>query len=175
MNKQPETLVLGIPGRLVVCEVQGPSGFWSKSSNMTAGVARTTTHLQYLKCNVQKRRIRGSQSLIQHNTPTMHANGAYHGSSAPAVSSKRMTYGSLSSQNREGRERQELFAGADPYRSPYQQQQQVPQEELNNEQLMRQAVAEHKDTTATAHRARQVVGLSLLCCGMHIDQLVLTV
>lgn len=153
MNKQPKTVGLQF---LMGCEVQGPSGFWS-SSNMTAGVARTTTRSQCARSKVYRQRIRGSHSLIQPNTPTMHAgNGAYHGSSAPAVSSKRMTYGSLSSQNREGRERQELFAGADPYRTPYQQQQQVPQEELNNEQLMRQAVAEHKDTTATAHRARQV-------------------
>lgn len=77
-----------------------------------------------------------------------------------AVSSKRMTYGAISSNNRESRERQELFAGADPYRAPYQQQQQQgyqqQQEEQSNDELMQQAVTTHKDTTATAKRALQV-------------------
>ena len=68
-----------------------------------------------------------------------------------------MTYGAISSNNRESRERQELFAGADPYRQ--QQQQGYPQqqqEELSNDELMQQAVTTHKDTTATAKRALQV-------------------
>lgn len=77
-----------------------------------------------------------------------------------AVSSKRMTYGAISANNRESRERQELFAGADPYRAPYQQQQQgyqqQQQEEQSNDELMQQAVTTHKDTTATAKRALQV-------------------
>jgi hypothetical protein len=73
-----------------------------------------------------------------------------------------MTYGAISSGSREGRERQELFAGADPQRSPYQQQQQVPQQELSNEELMQQAVTTHKDTTATAKRALQVSSAQML-------------
>lgn len=68
-----------------------------------------------------------------------------------AVSSKRMTYGAISSNQREARERQELFAGASDYRSPYQQQQHMSQDEL-----MQQAVTTLKDTTATARRALQV-------------------
>jgi hypothetical protein len=88
-----------------------------------------------------------------------------NGAAAPAIASKRMTYGAISSGSREGRERQELFAGADPQRSPYQQQQQVPQQELNNEELMQQAVTTHKDTTATAKRALQVSSAQLLASG----------
>jgi hypothetical protein len=87
----------------------------------------------------------------------MHSNGSAYGAPAPAVSSKRMTYGAINSNTREARERQELFAGADPYRSPYQQQQQqMPEQELNNKQLLEQAQTTHKDTTATARRALQV-------------------
>lgn len=85
-----------------------------------------------------------------------------------AVSSKRMTYGSISNSTREARERQELFAGADNsgrgrgggpsygYQQQQQQQQYMPQDELSNDELMQQAVEQHKDTTATARRALQV-------------------
>jgi hypothetical protein len=86
----------------------------------------------------------------------MHSNGSGYGAPVPAVSSKRMTYGAINSNTREARERQELFAGADPYRSPYQQQQQMSEQELNNEQILEQAQTTHKDTTATARRALQV-------------------
>jgi hypothetical protein len=83
-----------------------------------------------------------------------------------------MTYGAISSGSREGRERQELFAGADPQRSPYQvpyqQQQQMPQQELSNEELMQQAVTAHKDTTATAKRALQVSIAQILGFGVRV-------
>jgi hypothetical protein len=87
-------------------------------------------------------------------------NGPAHGAAGPpaqAVSSKRMTYGAINSGTREARERDELFAGADPHRSAYQQQQ-VPQQEQTNDELMQQAMTTHKDTTATAKRALQVRG-----------------
>jgi hypothetical protein len=69
-----------------------------------------------------------------------------------------MTYGAINSSGREARERDELFAGADPYRSSPYQQQQVPQQEQTNDELLQQAMTTHKDTTATAKRALQVRG-----------------
>lgn len=91
---------------------------------------------------------------------TGNGSSAYGAAGPPpqAVSSKRMTYGAINSGTREARERDELLAGADPYRSTYQQQQQVPQQEQSNDELMQQAMTTHKDTTATAKRALQVRG-----------------
>lgn len=80
---------------------------------------------------------------------------------APAVSSKRMTYGSISSQGRETREREELFSGAaarGEQQTPWGQEQQQfgGREELTNAQLMQQGLEQHRSTTMTTRRALQV-------------------
>jgi hypothetical protein len=91
----------------------------------------------------------------QHQPPSL--------ANAPAVSSKRMAYGAISSQGRETRDRQELLAGAAqphgaaPQQQPREQQHEEPQEELNNAQLMQRGLAQHRDTTMTTRRALQVL------------------
>jgi hypothetical protein len=89
------------------------------------------------------------------------------GGNAPAVSSKRMAYGTYAAQGRESRDREELFAGAQQHGAAAQQrarawdgheQQQSPthEEQLTNAQLMQQGLEQHRDTTVTTKRALQV-------------------